>query len=367
MTPGARASFILIKIGSPLPAATRASKQPPARPSQPASRCLRLNRPAPAQPSASACAQAGFAVRRGDTFPGLGPGWLRIAVRDRATNDRFVAALARVLDAISKETHEPLHGDQPERALPYPDDQRAAVYRVIAERRDVRQGFLPDPVPDDVLARLLAAAHQAPSVGFSQPWDFIVITDRAQRERVAALARRNRDQYAAGLPAARARAFGALKVESILDTPVNLAVTCDPTRGGRHTLGRHSQPETAGFSSVLAISNLWLAARAEGLGVGWVSFFGPRDLAAELGLPAHLEVVAYLCLGYVREFGSEARARRHRLGPAPPGVLGRARGGVRPPRAAGRTHRCACWTRWWPRSARSMTRPWRRPGNARTG
>jgi nicotinate-nucleotide--dimethylbenzimidazole phosphoribosyltransferase len=199
----------------------------------------------------------------------------------------------------------PSHGEPPERALPYPDDQRAAVYRVIAERRDVRQGFLPDPVPDDVLARLLAAAHQAPSVGFSQPWDFIVITDRAQRERVAALARRNRDQYAAGLPAARARAFGALKVESILDTPVNLAVTCDPTRGGRHTLGRHSQPETAGFSSVLAISNLWLAARAEGLGIGWVSFFGPRDLAAELGLPAHLEVVAYLCLGYVREFGSE--------------------------------------------------------------
>ena len=200
----------------------------------------------------------------------------------------------------------PSHGEQPERARPYPDDQRAAVYRVIAERRDVRQGFLPDPVPDDVLARLLAAAHQAPSVGFSQPWDFIVITDRAQRERVAALARHNRDQYAAGLPAARARAFGALKVESILDTPVNLAVTCDPTRGGRHTLGRHSQPETAGFSSVLAISNLWLAARAEGLGIGWVSFFGPRDLAAELGLPAHLDVVAYLCLGYVREFGSEA-------------------------------------------------------------
>jgi nicotinate-nucleotide--dimethylbenzimidazole phosphoribosyltransferase len=188
---------------------------------------------------------------------------------------------------------------------PYPDDQRAAVYRVIAERRDVRQGFLPDPVPDEVLARVLAAAHQAPSVGLSQPWDFIVITDRAQRERVAALARGNRDQYAAGLPAARARAFGHLKVESILDTPVNIAVTCDPTRGGQHTLGRHSQPETAGFSSVLAVSNLWLAARAEGLGIGWVSFFGHRDLATELGLPAHLDVVAYLCVGYVREFGSE--------------------------------------------------------------
>jgi nicotinate-nucleotide--dimethylbenzimidazole phosphoribosyltransferase len=192
-----------------------------------------------------------------------------------------------------------------DRARPYPDDERAAVYRVIAERRDVRQGFRPDPVPDEVLSRVLAAAHQAPSVGFSQPWDFIVITDRAQRERIAARARRNRDQYAAGLPAARARAFGQLKIESILDTPVNIVVTCDPTRGGRHTLGRHSQPETAEFSAVLATSNLWLAARAEGLGLGWVSFFGPGDLTAELSLPAHLEVVAYLCLGYVQEFGSE--------------------------------------------------------------
>ena len=197
------------------------------------------------------------------------------------------------------------HPDHQPRAGAYPEDQRAAVYRVIGERRDVRQGFLPDPVPAAVLGRVLAAAHQAPSVGFSQPWDFIVITDRAQRERIAGLARRNRDGYAAGLPGARSRAFADLKVESILDTPVNIAVTCDATRGGRHTLGRHSQPETAAFSSVLAVSNLWLAARAEGIGVGWVSFFDERELAAELGLPAHLEVVAYLCAGYVREFGPE--------------------------------------------------------------
>ena len=160
-------------------------------------------------------------------------------------------------------------------------------------------------MPDDVLRRVLAAAHQAPSVGFSQPWDFIVITERAQRERIAALARRNRDRYEAGLPGARSRAFGRLKVESILDTPVNIAVTCDATRGGRHTLGRHSQPETAAFSSVLAVSNLWLAARAEGLGVGWVSFFDEHELAAELGLPGHLAVVAYLCAGYVGEFEPE--------------------------------------------------------------
>ncbi|HEV2256045.1 MAG TPA: 5,6-dimethylbenzimidazole synthase, partial [Streptosporangiaceae bacterium] len=187
----------------------------------------------------------------------------------------------------------------------YPDEQREAVYRVIAERRDVRQGFRPDPVPADVLRRVLAAAHQAPSVGFSQPWDFVVITDRARREQIAALARRHRDEFAAGLPGARARAFDRLKIESILDTPVNIVVTCDRTRGGRHTLGRHVQPQTADFSSVLAVANLWLAARAEGLGVGWVSFFDERELATRLALPAHLEVIAYLCLGYVTGFAPE--------------------------------------------------------------
>src|SRR6266568_24390 len=187
----------------------------------------------------------------------------------------------------------------------YPRQARDAVYRVIAERRDVRRGFRPDPVPADVLGRVLAAAHQAPSVGLSQPWDFIVITDRARRERIAALARRHAGEFAADLPGARARAFDQLKIESILDTPVNIVVSCDRTRGGRHTLGRATQPQTADFSSVLAVANLWLAARAEGLGVGWVSFFDERELAAELGLPAHLAVIAYLCVGYVTSFGAE--------------------------------------------------------------
>jgi len=184
-------------------------------------------------------------------------------------------------------------------------EQRAAVYRVIEERRDVRRGFRPDAVAPEVLTRVLAAAHQAPSVGLSQPWDFIVITSRLKRERIKALADRARDDYAASLPRARALAFDRLKTEAILETPVNIVVTCDPTRGGRHTLGRHTQPQTAAYSSVLAVANLWLAARAEGLGIGWVSFFGERELAAELGLPAHLEVIAYLCLGYVTEFAPE--------------------------------------------------------------
>ena len=187
----------------------------------------------------------------------------------------------------------------------FPDDQRAAVYRVIDERRDVRRDFVSDPIPADVLERVLAAGHRAPSVGFSQPWDFIVITDPDRRARIKGLAERSRDDFAGSLPAARARAFDGLKTEAILQTPVNIVVTCDPTRGGRHTLGRHAQPQTAVYSSVLAVANIWLAARAEGLGVGWVSFFSERELAAELGLPPHLEVVAYLCVGYVTSFAPE--------------------------------------------------------------
>jgi nicotinate-nucleotide--dimethylbenzimidazole phosphoribosyltransferase len=187
----------------------------------------------------------------------------------------------------------------------FPDDQRAAVYRAIDERRDVRRDFVPDLIPADVLERVLAAAHRAPSVGFSQPWDFIVISDPDRRARVKALAERSRDEFAGSLTTARARAFDRLKTEAILQAPVNIVVTCDPTRGGRHTLGRHAQPQTAAYSSVLAVANLWLAARAEGLGVGWVSFFDERELAAELGLPPHLEVVAYLCLGYVTSFAPE--------------------------------------------------------------
>jgi nicotinate-nucleotide--dimethylbenzimidazole phosphoribosyltransferase len=177
-----------------------------------------------------------------------------------------------------------------------------AFYRLVAARRDMRNGFLPDPVSDEVLTRVLTAAHQAPSVGLSQPWDFLIVRDRGVRERVRALARKQQDVFAGSLPRSRALRFGDLKVEAILDTPVNIVVTCDPTRGGRHVLGRHAQPQVAAYSSVCAVQNLWLAARAEGLGVGWVSFFDERELSAVLCLPPHLEVVAYLCVGHVTEF-----------------------------------------------------------------
>jgi len=187
----------------------------------------------------------------------------------------------------------------------YTHTERDAFYRVVADRRDIRNGFRPDPIDDATLTRILTAAHTAGSVGFSQPWDFLLLRDRAVRERVHALAARQRDAYADTLPGARARAFRALKTEAILDTPLNIAVTCDPTRGGRHTLGRHSQPQMSAYSSCLAVQNLWLAARAEGIGVGWVSFFDERELARELALPDHLQVVSYLCVGHVTKFPEE--------------------------------------------------------------
>ena len=189
---------------------------------------------------------------------------------------------------------------QPGEPMPQPDID--AFYRLAAARRDMRNGFRADPVGDEVLTRVLAAAHQAPSVGLSQPWDFLIVRDREVRERVGALARRQREKFAASLPGARAVRFGDLKIEAILDTPLNIVVTCDPTRGGRHVLGRHAQPQVAAYSSVCAVQNLWLAARAEGLGVGWVSFFDERELSATLGLPGYLDIVAYLCVGHVDEF-----------------------------------------------------------------
>ncbi|SEG73033.1 nicotinate-nucleotide-dimethylbenzimidazole phosphoribosyltransferase /cob(II)yrinic acid a,c-diamide reductase [Actinacidiphila yanglinensis] len=190
-------------------------------------------------------------------------------------------------------------------AEPYEPAVRDAVHRVIRERRDIRNGFRSDPIPHDVLLRVLEAAHTAPSVGHSQPWDFVVIRSEKTREKMHELAMRQREAYAKSLPKARARQFRELKIEAILDTPVNIVVTADPTRGGRHTLGRHTQPQMAPYSSALAVENLWLAARAEGLGVGWVSFFDERQMVTELGLPEHLEVVAYLCVGYVDEFPEE--------------------------------------------------------------
>jgi nicotinate-nucleotide--dimethylbenzimidazole phosphoribosyltransferase len=181
-------------------------------------------------------------------------------------------------------------------------DAREALRQIIAGRRDVRRRFLPTPVPDDVLDRVLQAAHRAPSVGLSQPWDFLVLTDRTVRDRVADHVEEERLRFAASLPPVRARTFSDLKVEAIRESPMNLVVTSTLERGGAHVLGRFTQPEMAHYSTCLAVENLWLTARAEGLGVGWVSFYRPAVLSSILGLPAHAVPIAYLCVGYVEEF-----------------------------------------------------------------
>lgn len=191
----------------------------------------------------------------------------------------------------------------------FSEEERDAVYRAIRERRDCRR-FLPDPIPDDLIARLLRAAHHAPSVGFMQPWNFVLIRSTEVRTRVrAAFARANEDA-AARFAGDRAALYRSLKLEGILESPLNLCVTCDRSRHGPVVLGRTAQPETDLYSTVCAVQNLWLAARAEGVGVGWVSIIDPADLAAILGLPEGVVPVAYLCLGRVPGFGPSPELER---------------------------------------------------------
>ncbi len=181
-------------------------------------------------------------------------------------------------------------------------DERDAVYRAIFTRRDVRREFLPDPVPDEVLARLLMAAHHAPSVGFMQPWDFLVIRSPAVKRRVQALYRQANEEAAKMFEGERQAAYRRLKLEGIVEAPVNLCITCDRKRHGPVVVGRTHIKTMDVFSVVCAVQNLWLAARAEGLGVGWVSIFHESSLREALGIPHHIMPIAYLCVGYVSHF-----------------------------------------------------------------
>ncbi|MCE9664395.1 5,6-dimethylbenzimidazole synthase [Halomonas sp. M5N1S17] len=184
----------------------------------------------------------------------------------------------------------------------FPQAQRDAVYRAIHERRDVRAQFLADPIPPEVLARLLEAAHHAPSVGFMQPWDFLLIESLEVRRRVHGIFERENARAAENHDGERGQLYRRLKLEGILESPLNLCITCDRARGGEHVLGRNSIVDTDLFSTCLAVQNLWLSARAEGIGVGWVSILDQDELAQVLGLPDRVYPLAYLCLGYVSEF-----------------------------------------------------------------
>jgi nicotinate-nucleotide--dimethylbenzimidazole phosphoribosyltransferase len=181
----------------------------------------------------------------------------------------------------------------------YEQDERDVVHRVIAERRDVRR-FRPDAVPHDVLQRVLEAAHRAPSVGLMQPWRLIVVRELTTRVAVRRLAQRERLRQADRFDE-RTRQFLDQKVEGVVEAPLGVCVCCDHGDPHVEVLGRGTIPQTDIYSTACAVQNLWLAARAEGLGVGWVSFYRPEDLRALLGIPARVDPIAYLCLGWPDE------------------------------------------------------------------
>lgn len=182
----------------------------------------------------------------------------------------------------------------------YSDSERTAIYRVMAERRDMRH-FVPNShVPENVLRRILEAAHQAPSVGLMQPWRFVRITESATRDAIKELVDAERLHTAEALGPREAE-FLALKVEGIGDCAELLVVALGEHRE-KHIFGRRTMPHMDLASVSCAIQNMWLAARAEGLGMGWVSLFEPTDLAALLRLPDGADPIAILCLGPVPEF-----------------------------------------------------------------
>jgi 5,6-dimethylbenzimidazole synthase len=195
--------------------------------------------------------------------------------------------------------------------------ERQAVYRAIETRRDVRDQFLPDPLPDDLVGRLLGAAHSAPSVGFMQPWNFVLVRDAGVREAAWRAFSRANDEAALMFDAERRDTYRSLKLEGIRKAPLSICVTCDPDRAGSVVLGRTHNPRMDAFSTVCAVQNLWLAARAEGVGVGWVSIFHDADIRALLGIPERIEIIAWLCLGFVDELYREpelaVKGWRHRL------------------------------------------------------
>jgi 5,6-dimethylbenzimidazole synthase len=181
------------------------------------------------------------------------------------------------------------------------DDDRKAVYRVIKERRDMRH-FNSDPIDPDILKRLLMAAHQAPSVGLMQPWRIIRITDLSLRQAIKMQVDEEKDLTAKAL-GERQQDFMQLKVDGI-DQCAEVLVMSLMNEREQHIFGRRTMPEMDLASVACAIQNMWLAARAEGLGMGWVSLFNPHDLAKLLNMPEGSKPVAILCLGHVDEFYS---------------------------------------------------------------
>ena len=187
----------------------------------------------------------------------------------------------------------------------FTDDEKSGFYKAIFSRRDVRSRFTSKSIDDSILTRILNAAHHAPSVGFSQPWNFILIKDPKTKEKIKESFDKERLRSSQLVDEPKRSKYLSLKLEGILDSPVNVCVTYDPSKFGPFVIGKSSIPETGIYSVCCAVQNLWLAARTEGLGLGWVSILSNQILKDVLGLPEHVVPVAYLCLGYVEEFASK--------------------------------------------------------------
>lgn len=185
------------------------------------------------------------------------------------------------------------------------EEEKRGFYRTVYSRRDVRSRFLQRPIPDEVLGRILHAAHHAPSVGFSQPWNFVLIRDSKTRKRIKESFDAERDRSSRMVEGQKRSKYLSLKLEGILESAVNLCVTYDPTKFGPFVIGRTSIPDAGMYSVCCAIQNLWLSARAEDVGVGWVSILSNDVLRDALALPDHIVPIAYLCLGYVEGFAEK--------------------------------------------------------------
>jgi 5,6-dimethylbenzimidazole synthase len=183
----------------------------------------------------------------------------------------------------------------------FTEEEKEALYKIIYKRRDVRT-FRSDPIPEETIMKILDAGHHGPSVGFMQPWNFILIKTEEVKSRLAWAADKERKALAIHYEGEQQNHFLSLKIEGIKQAPVTVCITCDPTRGGSHVLGRNSIPETDMLSVACAIENMWLASCAEGLAMGWVSFYKKNDVRDILGIPPHIEPVALLSIGYTDHY-----------------------------------------------------------------
>jgi 5,6-dimethylbenzimidazole synthase len=187
----------------------------------------------------------------------------------------------------------------------FTEDEKRGFYKAIYSRRDVRSHFTSKPIKDDILSKILHAAHHAPSVGFSQPWNFILIKDSKTKEKIKESFDIEKNRSSQLVEEPKRSKYLSFKLEGILESPVNLCVTYDPTKFGPFVIGRSSIPEAGLYSVCCAIQNLWLSARTEGIGLGWVSILSNDALKEILDIPEHVIPVAYLCLGHVDDFAEK--------------------------------------------------------------